>query len=55
MASRGRDTAGSQWFVTLSDQPHLTGAYTVFGHVERGLEVVQRLEIGDRIVDVRVE
>ncbi|HEX6853104.1 MAG TPA: HEAT repeat domain-containing protein [Candidatus Polarisedimenticolaceae bacterium] len=51
MASDGKDTAGSQWFVTVSAQPHLDGRYTVFGRV--GLhfaEVLSRIEPGDRVV-----
>ena len=35
MALSGPDTGGSQWFITLSPQPHLDGGYTVFGDVER--------------------
>jgi cyclophilin family peptidyl-prolyl cis-trans isomerase/HEAT repeat protein len=51
MASDGKDTAGSQWFVTISAQPHLDGRYTVFGRVGlRFAEVVTRLEPGDRVV-----
>ena len=33
MALSGKDTGGSQFFFTLSPQPHLDGGYTVFGHV----------------------
>lgn len=51
MASDGKDTAGSQWFVTISAQPHLDGRYTVFGRVGlRFAEVASRLEPGDRVV-----
>ena len=49
MASAGRDTEGSQFFVPHSMQPHLNGAYTAFGRVVRGMEVVDRLRVGDRI------
>jgi peptidyl-prolyl cis-trans isomerase B (cyclophilin B) len=56
MASDGKDTAGSQWFVTLSAQPHLDGRYTSFGRVERGLrEVVAQLRPGDRVVTIRID
>jgi cyclophilin family peptidyl-prolyl cis-trans isomerase/HEAT repeat protein len=54
MALAGPDTGGSQWFVTLSRQPHLDGAYTVFGEVTAGLEVVDRIEQNDRLLSVRV-
>jgi cyclophilin family peptidyl-prolyl cis-trans isomerase len=53
MALSGKDTGGSQFFVTASPQPHLDGRYTAFGEVVRGQEVVDALLEGDRIVDVR--
>jgi len=52
MALSGKDTGGSQWFVTLSPQPRLEGRYTVFGSVTRGMEVVERIMPGDRILSV---
>lgn len=55
MALSGKDTGGSQWFVTHSPQPHLDGGYTVFGRVVRGMEVVDSTARGDRIVRVVVK
>ena len=52
MALSGPDTGGSQYFVTLSAQPHLDGAYTVFGRVVTGLDVLDALVQGDRILRV---
>lgn len=49
MALSGPDTGGSQFFITLSPQPHLDGRYTVFGHVVGGDAVLDRLIQGDRI------
>jgi cyclophilin family peptidyl-prolyl cis-trans isomerase/HEAT repeat protein len=49
MALSGKDTGGSQWFVTHSPQPHLDGGYTVFGRVIRGMGVVDRIARGDII------
>ena len=54
MALSGKDTGGSQWFVTHSPQPHLDGGYTVFGRVVEGLEVIDRIVRGDRIRSVIV-
>jgi cyclophilin family peptidyl-prolyl cis-trans isomerase/HEAT repeat protein len=54
MALSGRDTGGSQWFVTHSPQPHLDGGYTVFGRVVAGMDVVDRIARGDRIRSVNV-
>ncbi len=52
MALAGPDTGGSQWFVTQAPQPHLDGGYTVFGQVVSGMDVVMRIEQGDRILRV---
>jgi cyclophilin family peptidyl-prolyl cis-trans isomerase len=43
------DSAGSQWFVTLDDAPHLNGQYTVFGKVTQGMDVVDAIQVGDTI------
>jgi cyclophilin family peptidyl-prolyl cis-trans isomerase len=47
MALSGKDTGGSQWFVTHSPQPHLDGGYTVFGNVVSGMETVDNIARGD--------
>jgi cyclophilin family peptidyl-prolyl cis-trans isomerase/HEAT repeat protein len=54
MALSGKDTGGSQWFVTHSPQPHLDGGYTVFGRVVSGMEVVDNIVRGDRISRITV-
>jgi peptidylprolyl isomerase len=52
LASAGKDTEGSQFFITQSPQPHLDGRYTLFGRVIAGQEVVDRLLVDDRIFDI---
>jgi len=47
IADDGRDTGSSQFFVMLSEQPHLNGRYTLFGDVIEGMDVVERLQLGD--------
>jgi cyclophilin family peptidyl-prolyl cis-trans isomerase/HEAT repeat protein len=54
MALSGKDTGGSQWFVTHSPQPHLDGGYTVFGRVTQGMDVVDSIARGDRIRAVTI-
>ena len=55
MALSGKDTGGSQWFVTHAAQPHLDGGYTVFGRVsETDMKVVDNLVRGDRILTVKI-
>jgi cyclophilin family peptidyl-prolyl cis-trans isomerase len=54
MALSGKDTGGSQFFITHSPQPHLDGGYTVFGQVTEGMDVVSRIARGDRIERVEI-
>jgi len=53
VASAGKDTEGSQFFVTHCPTPHLDGRYTVFGYT-RDLEIVGRIQIGDTILRVNL-
>lgn len=55
MALSGPDTGGSQWFVTLSDQPHLEAGYTLFGNVTDGWGTLQSVHQGTVIRDVIIE
>ena len=55
MALSGKDTGGSQWFVTHSPQPHLDGGYTVFGRVVTGMEVVDKIVRGDVIQSITIK
>jgi cyclophilin family peptidyl-prolyl cis-trans isomerase len=54
MALSGKDTGGSQWFITHSPQPHLNGRYTIFAHVTAGMDVVNRVVQGDRVLKVDI-
>jgi cyclophilin family peptidyl-prolyl cis-trans isomerase/HEAT repeat protein len=51
MASAGKDTEGSQWFITHSPTPHLDGGYTIFAKVTAGMDVVHKIEVGDKILE----
>lgn len=53
IAHDGKDTGGSQFFITLSPQHHLDGRYTVFGRVTSGMDVVRSIVQGDAL-EVRV-
>jgi cyclophilin family peptidyl-prolyl cis-trans isomerase/HEAT repeat protein len=55
MALSGKDTGGSQWFVTHSPQPHLDGGYTVFGRVVAGMDVVDKIVRGDVIQSITIK
>jgi len=52
MALAGPDTGGSQFFITLSPQPHLDGGYTAFGELIAGAEVLDAIQAGDRIESI---
>jgi cyclophilin family peptidyl-prolyl cis-trans isomerase/HEAT repeat protein len=55
MALSGKDTGGSQWFVTHSPQPHLDGGYTIFGKVnEPDMKIVDSIVRGDKILSVKI-
>jgi cyclophilin family peptidyl-prolyl cis-trans isomerase/HEAT repeat protein len=53
MALSGPDTGASQWFITLSPQPHLDGIYTVFGRALGNTSALTRITQGDLIRTVR--
>jgi cyclophilin family peptidyl-prolyl cis-trans isomerase/HEAT repeat protein len=55
MPIAGKDTGGSQFFITHSRQPHLDGNYTIFGEVISGMEFVDSTEIGDKILKVQIK
>ncbi len=54
MAHAGKDTGGSQFFITHSPQPHLDGVHTVFGQVTEGMDVVNAIRQGDVMKQVKV-
>jgi cyclophilin family peptidyl-prolyl cis-trans isomerase len=47
MANAGRDTNGSQFFITFAPQPTLNGGYTIFGQVTSGMDVVNAITLRD--------
>jgi cyclophilin family peptidyl-prolyl cis-trans isomerase/HEAT repeat protein len=55
MALSGKDTGGSQFFITQSPQPHLNGNYTIFGQVTSGEDVVDKIQVGDTINEVEIQ
>ncbi len=48
------DSGGSQLFVTHRMTPHLDGRYTIFGELVKGFDVLDLLDLGDVIREVRV-
>jgi len=56
MAHAGKDTGGSQFFIVLTREKtkHLDGAHTVFGKTVDGMDVVQSIRQGDKMIKVEV-
>ncbi|PKD45326.1 peptidylprolyl isomerase [Rhodohalobacter barkolensis] len=54
IASSGTDTEGSQFFFMHRWSPHLDGHYTNFGEVTRGIDVLDNLQVGDRVLEAAI-
>ena len=48
------DSASSQFYIVLADLPFLDGDYAVFGEVTEGMNVVDKIQQGDRIESAKV-
>ncbi len=54
MANAGKDSEGSQFFLTTGTSAHLEGSFSIFGRVIEGQDVVDSLVRGDKIVNVEI-
>lgn len=56
MAHAGRDTGGSQFFICFNREntAHLDGRHTCFGQVVEGVETIEAIRPGDRILSIRI-
>ena len=55
--ARGQDinvSNDAQFFITKQDASWLNGQYTNFGIVEKGMDVVNKIEIGDKILEIKI-
>lgn len=54
MAHAGKNTGGSQFFITHTATPHLDGVHTVFGRTQ-DMDIVNAIGQGDKIIKVTIE
>ncbi|MGD9898798.1 MAG: peptidylprolyl isomerase [Calditrichaceae bacterium] len=52
IATSGWDTGGCQFFICQSEQFHLNGNYTLFGQVVEGLDIIDQIVPGDKIIGI---
>ncbi len=50
---RDKDSGDSRFFICNGDQPFLDGKYVAFGRVVKGLDVIPKIQRGDRILSIR--
>ena len=53
--SQSPNSAGSQFYICHGDTPHLDKQYTVFGQAIEGLDVVDKIKVGDVMESVTIE
>jgi cyclophilin family peptidyl-prolyl cis-trans isomerase/HEAT repeat protein len=52
LASAGKDTESIQWFITHTYTPFLDGRYSIFAYVIKGMDVVDNITVGDKVISV---
>lgn len=55
MANSGPNSNGSQFFICLDNLPSLPKQYNLFGQVVSGMDVVRKIQVGDKIESVSIE
>ena len=50
-----KDSADSQFYISLGTFPHLDHSYTVFGQVIEGMDAARKIHVGDKIVSMIVQ
>ena len=56
MAHAGRNTGGSQFFICHSrnNTAHLDGNHTCFGKVVEGVDIIDSIVAGDKIINIEI-
>lgn len=53
--AQDKDSADSQFYISLGTHPHLDGQYTVFGRVVSGMDLVKKIKVGDKMKTVSLK
>jgi peptidyl-prolyl cis-trans isomerase B (cyclophilin B) len=53
--SQAANSAGSQFYICLADAPFLDGKYAIFGQVTQGMDIVDKIAVGDKMKSVTIE
>ena len=53
--AQDKDSADSQFYIALTNLPHLDRNYTVFGQVIEGLEILEKVQQGDKMLSLSLE
>lgn len=54
MASAGKDTEGSQWFIMQGYHPHLNGRYSLFAEVTQGMDTVMNIDQNEKVIKIEL-
>ena len=49
-----RRSSGSQFYIALQELPFLDGQYTVFGQTIQGMDIVEKIHVGDKIESIEI-
>ena len=52
--SAAANSAGSQFYICLDAAPHLDGGYAIFGQVISGMDVVDKIAVGDKMKSITI-
>jgi cyclophilin family peptidyl-prolyl cis-trans isomerase len=55
MANAGPNTNGSQFFICLDDLPTLPKSYSLFGQVISGMDIIDQIQVGDKMESITIE
>lgn len=55
MVSSGENRESSRWFISMASLPRFDGKYTIIGKIINGIDILHKIEVGDKIEEIIVE